>query len=357
VAEALIRNQLAQVRSSLSAEMDLKKLLSTAYEELPPSGHCRLVTIPGIGEATAAVLVAKVVNIDRFATSDHLVGYFGVFPEENSSGVDKQGNPLPLGTLHMSRKGNDLVRRYLWNAARVATQCNPAIRAQYHRLRSRGKRGDVAMGHCMRKLIDLAFAVWKTDRPFNGEHFPWGNPDTVTPAMPPAATAEAAAAMPSADEKKAVGHKRDLPARKVVTTASSTVKPPTSPVKPAAPPRAAKRPAVDFALLRSHVSMSQVLDHLGLMGRMRGRGLQRRGPCPLHGQPTDTSPTFSVHLGKKVFRCFHADCQAHGNVLDLWAAIHKLPLYEAALHLAATFGVPWNREEEPVKGTRRSGTP
>jgi hypothetical protein len=36
-------------------------------------------------------------------------------------------------------------------------------------------------------------------------------------------------------------------------------------------------------------------------------------------------------------------------VLDLWAAIHKLPLYEAALHLAAAFGLARNREEEPVK--------
>jgi hypothetical protein len=27
-----------------------------------------------------------------------------VFPEENTSGVDKFGNPLPPGTMHMSRK-------------------------------------------------------------------------------------------------------------------------------------------------------------------------------------------------------------------------------------------------------------
>ena len=32
-------------------------------------------------------------------TPDHLVSYFGVFPEESSSGVDKRGKPLPPGTL------------------------------------------------------------------------------------------------------------------------------------------------------------------------------------------------------------------------------------------------------------------
>ncbi len=353
VAEALILAQVAQVRSNLAAEMNLKNLLSNAFDELPASGHRQLLTIPGIGKATAAVLVAKIVDMDRFATDDRLAGYFGVFPEENSSGVDKQGHPLPVGTLHMSRKGNDLARYYLWNAARVGIQCNPAIRAQFHRLKSRGKRGDVAMGHCMRKLISLVFAVWKTDRPFNSEHFPWANPDAAKPATPNTAAPEAADIALAADENKtAVGHKRDLPARKVVTAAACNVEPPSSPVKPAALPKVAERPAVDFALVREHVNMAQVLDHLGLAGKLRGRGLQRRGHCPVHGQPTDSSPTFSVHLGKNVFRCFHADCQAEGNVLDLWAAVHKLPLYEAALHMAATFGVPRNREEEPVKGTR-----
>src|ERR1700722_3629492 len=60
-----------------------------------------------------------------------LVNYFGVFPEESASGVDKHGHPLPLGTMHMSRKGNDLVRSYLWNVSRPAIRHNPAIRALY----------------------------------------------------------------------------------------------------------------------------------------------------------------------------------------------------------------------------------
>jgi hypothetical protein len=41
-----------------------------------------------------------------------------------------------------------------------------------------------------------------------------------------------------------------------------------------------------------------------------------------------------------------------GNVLDLWAALHQRPLYEAAVHLAETFGLRRNREEEPVQRTR-----
>jgi len=346
VAEALVRDLVAQVRHTQQAEHKLRQLLADAFAALPPSPHLQIVTIPGIGTATAAVLVAKTVDIDRFVTPGQFVGYFGVFPEEDSSGVDKQGHPLPPGTLRMSRKGNDLVRHYLWNAARAAIVHNPAIRALYGRLKAKGKRGDIALGHCMRKLLHLVFAVWKTNRPFDAQHFPWERPQD-NPRSPAAAPGAA-----GAGNDKAVGHKRDEPASEVVTAAASTVAPAPAPVKPApaAPPPA--RPRVDFAFVRQQVTLAQVLEHLGLLANLRGRGQQRRGPCPIHSRPDDPQRTFSAHLSKNVFQCFHADCGAHGNVLDFWAALHHLPLYEAALQLAETFQLRRNREEEPVRGTR-----
>src|SRR5271157_2271687 len=217
VAEALVRDLVDKLRHSQRAEKKLRQMLIAAFANLPASPHVQVLTIPGIGDATVAVLVAKIVDIGRFATPDHLVSYFGVFPEESSSGVDKRGKPLPPGTLVMSPKGNDLVRAYHWNAARSAIQRNPAIRALYRRLRAKGKRGDVAFGHCMRKLLHLVHAVWKTDRPFDREHFPWSGSSDTQPSTttPPSADA---GATPSANEK-AVGHKRDLPAEEVVTTA------------------------------------------------------------------------------------------------------------------------------------------
>jgi transposase len=353
VAEALVGDLVTQLRNCQNAERSLRKLLTTTFAALPASPHVQVLTIPGIGQATAAAIVGKIGDIDRFATADQVVGYFGVFPQENSSGVDRQGNPLPPGTMHMSRKGNDLVRGYLWNAARVAIRHNPAIRALYRRLRAKGKRGDVAMGHCMRKLLHLVFAVWKTDRPFDEKHFPWEDPgdapsSTTIPQDPRAGAT-------SSVHENAGGHKRDVPGERVVTPAGSSVEPTRPSVKPASPPTAAvavARPQVDFAFLRQQVSLEQVLAHLGHLGQLRGSGPQRRGPCPVHSHPGDRERTFSVHLGKGAFRCFQADCGARGNALDLWAAIHRLPLYDAALHLAATFGLARNREEEPVNGTR-----
>ena len=366
VAETLVRELVAAVQHSQASESKLRQLLVKTYEMLPAGKHTHLTSIPGIGDTTAAILVAKIMDIDRFASPEDLVGYFGIFPEEHSSGVDKKGRPLPPGTMVMSPRGNDLVRAYLWMAALSGLRFNPALRALYRRLKAKGKRGDVALGHCMRKLLHLVFAVWKTGQPFEATHYPWlqendtpatdipaaTTPDAATP-IPEASLSEAPALTtplaPKAGNDKAVGHKRDrVPVKQVVTTASSSVKPVPAPVNR---PRssAVARPKVDYAYLRQLVTMEQVLGHLGILGLFKGTAQQRRGPCPVHAKTPATLPakkyTCSVQLGKNIFQCFQAECAAHGNVLDLWAAVHRLPLYEAALHLAATFHLPRNREE------------
>jgi len=109
---------------------------------------------------------------------------------------------------------------------------------------------------------------------------------------------------------------------------------------------------LDFAALRRQVSIEQVLRHLGYLDPLRGSGPQRRGPCPLHDAPSDRHRSFSVHLGKGVFRCFHPPCQAQGNTLDLWAAYHRLAIDEAAENLAHTFAPHLTSPAKPVTEKR-----
>jgi hypothetical protein len=154
------------------------------------------------------------------------------FRKETSSGVDKHGKPLSPGTLRMSRKGNDLARHYLWNAARSAIRCNPAIRALYRRLKAKGTRGDVAMGHCMRKLLHLVFAVWKTNRPFNDQHFPWEQP---VPPTPPRLRHRQTRAPYQPATTRPWATNGTCPRKKWSTMAASTVAPTPAPVKPLAP--------------------------------------------------------------------------------------------------------------------------
>ena len=151
-------------------------------------------------------------------------------------------------------------------------------------------------------------------------------------------------------QEAAAGRNGQCPEEKAVTAADTLlatriVPSPTTGHKhnaPAATGNMARRgdgQRIDFAQLRQQISMTDVLRHLGALERLTGQGAQRRGPCPVHGQTTDDGRTFSVNLDKHVFRCLDPNCNAHGNVLDLWAAVHQLPIRDAALHMAETFHI------------------
>jgi transposase len=333
--EELVRDQVRQLRDAGARQQRLEGLLVTAYHALPRANH--LDSIKGIGEVTAAVLTAFILDIERFATPGKLVAYFGVLPIEMSSGIDREGQPRGSRRYVMSKRGNDLVRRYLWMAALSAVQYNPAVRALYRRVvLKHPQHKAIAIGHAMRKLLHLVFAVWKTDRPFDPGHYPWKGPagsadeTTATAAEGGAKTAEQAA-----------GHKPgSVPAEEVVTAACAD--------KVASAPPVGEGTSLDFGHIKQQVSMERVLAHLGLAQRLRGSGPQRRGACPIH-QGDGRGRTFSVNLKENVFTCFDAQCGKQGDVIDLWAALHHLDLRAAALDLVRTFSL----EPAPAKATEK----
>jgi DNA primase len=99
-------------------------------------------------------------------------------------------------------------------------------------------------------------------------------------------------------------------------------------------------PGVDFRVLRSEITIEQVLGQLGFVPVSRS-GDQWHGPCPIHGSSSASSRSFSVNL--RTGRYFCHKCNSHGNQLELWAAIHRLPIHEAAIDLCRALGrdVPW----------------
>lgn len=99
-------------------------------------------------------------------------------------------------------------------------------------------------------------------------------------------------------------------------------------------------PGVDFNVLRTEIAMEQVLNQLGFQPTSRS-GNQLRGPCPVHGSTSSSSRTFSVNMDTGRYYCHK--CHSHGNQLELWAAVNKLPMYEAAVELCRALAreVPW----------------
>lgn len=329
--EELVRDQVRQLRDAAARQKRLENLLIAAYGALPQVN--RLDTIPGVGAVTAAVLTAFMIDVDRFETPGKLVAYFGVLPIEASSGVDRAGQARSPRRFVMSRRGNDLVRRYLWMAALSAIRFNPAVRALYARVVAKHpQRKAIAVGHAMRKLLHLVFAVWKSGRPFDPNHYPWQAPAHVEGSdngMSP--------------KSQAAGPKPDaLPARTGVAAACAD--------SVAEPTAVGEGAFIDFAHLKSQLPLTRVLDQLGLSGRLKGSGAQRRGACPLH-RGDGRGRTFSVNLDDDVFQCFDAKCGKKGDVIDLWAAVHGLSLRQAALDLVRTFSL----EPAPGGTEKRNG--
>lgn len=99
-------------------------------------------------------------------------------------------------------------------------------------------------------------------------------------------------------------------------------------------------PGIDYREVRALIPMSRVLELLGYVPTTR-KGDQLRGPCPIQGNPKRKGDEFAVHLSKQVYYCHN--CKSGGDQLDLWQAIHKVPLYRSTLNLcfSASIEPPW----------------
>ena len=126
VAETRVRTLVGPIRFAQKLKFQYARLLVETDRSLPTTNH--LDSITGIGEVTAAVLTAKSISSDRLDRPEQRGGYFGLFPEENSSGMGPDGLPHPRRNTRRSKRGDDLVRHYLFNASLSASQHNPAVR-------------------------------------------------------------------------------------------------------------------------------------------------------------------------------------------------------------------------------------
>ncbi len=109
-----------------------------------------LMTIPGVGFATAATITAVTGDIKRFPRPSHLVGYLGLDPR-----VRQSGN-RPTHTGHISRQGQAHARGLLVEAAHAAIRVPGHLHAFYQRLRSR-RGAQIAIVAVARKLAVLAW--------------------------------------------------------------------------------------------------------------------------------------------------------------------------------------------------------
>lgn len=79
----------------------------------------RLMSVPGIGPIIASALLCKQIDPDRFASSRQFAAYFGLVPDQHST-----GGKVRLG--RMSKRGDRYLRSQLLQGAHAVLQQVPA---------------------------------------------------------------------------------------------------------------------------------------------------------------------------------------------------------------------------------------
>lgn len=119
-----------------------------------------LTSIPGIGDLTAAWILAELPDVKLIASAKSAAAYAGLAPRQHRSGTSVRRE------THLCKQGNVWLRRALYMPAMAAVRYNPAVKAMYDRLLERGRHRMVALGAAMRKLLMLAYGVLKSRKEF-----------------------------------------------------------------------------------------------------------------------------------------------------------------------------------------------
>lgn len=119
-----------------------------------------ITTIPGIGTVTAATILGEIGDISRFSTPSKLVAFAGIDASVSQSGEYHSTNNK------MSKRGSPYLRKALFNAALVASNCDPVFKAFYQKKRAEGKHHLTAVGAVSRKLCYTIHAILKNNCPY-----------------------------------------------------------------------------------------------------------------------------------------------------------------------------------------------
>jgi transposase len=152
----LLLQELAFLRGQIA---DVTRQIRALASEEPYRENVELLrTIPGISLLSAMILLTELVDVRRFGDQDHLAGYVGLKPGEDSSG-DKQ---TVTGLTH---RRNAHLRALLIECSWVAVRKDPALLLAFSELTKRMKKAQ-AIIRIARKLLNRIHYVLKHRQPY-----------------------------------------------------------------------------------------------------------------------------------------------------------------------------------------------
>lgn len=140
--------------SSKLDELDVK--IKDIMDEL----ESPILSIPGISYNLGSIILAEIVDINRFDTPAQLQAFAGLDPATYQS-----GKFIATG-VSMVKRGSSYLRWALLNASRLIAMRDTCFKEYYKKKRTEGKHHFVALTHVARKLIRVIFKLLKTNTQF-----------------------------------------------------------------------------------------------------------------------------------------------------------------------------------------------
>jgi transposase len=124
-----------------------------------------LVSIKGVGAASAIAILGELAMLPADLSVRQWVAYAGLDPKPVESGTSVRRS------AHISRQGNERLRSALYMPALVAKRFEPNVRAFAEHLSAKGKSKLVVTVAVMRKLLHAIYGMVRTMTAFDGEKF------------------------------------------------------------------------------------------------------------------------------------------------------------------------------------------
>lgn len=159
ISHAAARPSIERVVTFLQRELDDSNSEVAAHVERHHAAlAAALQSVPGIGAASVAVLLAELPELGKLDRR-RVAALVGVAPLNRDSG-QMRGQRTIWG-------GRAEVRRTLYMATLVSVRHNPVLKTYYQRLLSAGKRKKVALVAAMHKLLTMLNAIAKNGSQWN----------------------------------------------------------------------------------------------------------------------------------------------------------------------------------------------
>jgi transposase len=142
---------------------EIRALIATD-EEIKKMGGV-ICSIPGVGLLTAATVVAETNGFELIRNKRQLASYAGFDVREKQSGTSVKGKPK------ISKRGNKYLRKVMHLPALAAIRHDERFKAVFIRLVSKHGIKMKAAVAVQRKLLEMIFTIYKTDKKYDKEYF------------------------------------------------------------------------------------------------------------------------------------------------------------------------------------------